>query len=94
MENSVGVTAIAAAAITTAAQDNKFNNKRQSILCHCMHNFNAAFLCATSKLGFHSVTSGCPIPFSYRISSELLSKFFSFLCNNIARRTPSTSHHA
>ena len=53
MENSVGVTAIAPAATTTAAQDNKFNNTRQSILCHCMLNFNAAFLCATSKLGFY-----------------------------------------
>jgi hypothetical protein len=34
MENSVGTTAIAAAATTTAAQDNKFNNTRQSILCY------------------------------------------------------------
>jgi hypothetical protein len=35
MENSVGVPAIAAAATTAAAQDNKINNTRKSILCQC-----------------------------------------------------------
>jgi hypothetical protein len=35
MENRVGATAVAAAATTTDAQDNKINNTRKSILCLC-----------------------------------------------------------
>jgi len=35
MENSIGATAVAAAATITTAQDNKINNTRKSILCHC-----------------------------------------------------------
>jgi hypothetical protein len=34
-ENSVASTEIAAAVITTVAQDNKINHTRKSILCHC-----------------------------------------------------------